>query len=79
YPHHHSRPRLSITGSRTVITCRRPVIIEDLQRGGGLLCILTVVLPVRSGTLLWMASSVLTVKHQHTAPRENTPSTQLTL
>ncbi|CAI9569899.1 unnamed protein product, partial [Staurois parvus] len=47
-----------------------PLVPSDyLRRGGGLLCLLTVLLSVGSGTLLWMASSVLTVKHQHTTPQ----------
>ncbi|CAI9570037.1 unnamed protein product, partial [Staurois parvus] len=53
---HHSRTWLSITGSRPVITRRRPVISEDLCWGGELFCLLTVLLPVSSGTLLWMAA-----------------------
>ncbi|CAI9539835.1 unnamed protein product, partial [Staurois parvus] len=68
YPCQDLQPRLSITRSRPVITRQHPVITEDLQWGGGLLCLLTVFLPVGSATLLWMASSVLTAKHQHTAP-----------
>ncbi|CAI9619739.1 unnamed protein product, partial [Staurois parvus] len=51
------------------ITGSRPVITEDFQWGGELLCLLTALLPVSSGTLLWMASSVLTVKHQHPTPQ----------
>ncbi|CAI9565655.1 unnamed protein product, partial [Staurois parvus] len=55
----HSRLWLSITGFRPVITCPCPVITEHLPRKGGLLCLLTIILPVGSGTLLWMTSSVL--------------------
>ncbi|CAI9616397.1 unnamed protein product, partial [Staurois parvus] len=51
-PRCHPWIRLSITGSRLVITCRHPVIS---RRGGELFCLLTVLLPVSSGTLLWMA------------------------
>ncbi|CAI9624209.1 unnamed protein product, partial [Staurois parvus] len=68
YLRHHSRPRLSITGSWPVITRQRPVIYNDYRWGGGLFCLLTILLPFSLGTLLWMASSVLTVKHQHTSP-----------
>ncbi|CAI9543413.1 unnamed protein product, partial [Staurois parvus] len=46
----------------------------DFAFPGGLVCLLTVLLPVGSGTLLWMAvhstaiqNSVLTVKREHTA------------
>ncbi|CAI9584903.1 unnamed protein product, partial [Staurois parvus] len=60
----------SITRSQPVITCRRLGISKDLRRGGGLYCLLTVLLPVSLGTVLWMAvhstaihSSVITVKH----------------
>ncbi|CAI9610572.1 unnamed protein product, partial [Staurois parvus] len=63
----HSQPQLSITRSWTVITRRHPVISKDLRRGGELFCLLTV-FPVSSGRLLWMASSVITVKHTDTAP-----------
>ncbi|CAI9556475.1 unnamed protein product, partial [Staurois parvus] len=68
YPHCHLRPRLSITRLQPVITPRRPVIFNDHQRERGLFCLLIVLLPVSSGTLLWMASSVLTVKNTHTPP-----------
>ncbi|CAI9560926.1 unnamed protein product, partial [Staurois parvus] len=34
---------------------RHLVITKDLRWGGGLLCLLTVLLPVGLGTLLWMA------------------------
>ncbi|CAI9608270.1 unnamed protein product, partial [Staurois parvus] len=46
-----------------------PVITDNHRRGGGLHCLLIVLLPVSLGTLLWIASSVLTVKHQHTVPQ----------
>ncbi|CAI9616091.1 unnamed protein product, partial [Staurois parvus] len=67
YLRRHSQPQLSITRSWPVITRRRLEITEDLQRGGGLLCLLTVLLPVSSATLLWMAVHSPPVKHsQHT-------------
>ncbi|CAI9576496.1 unnamed protein product, partial [Staurois parvus] len=66
----HSRPQMSITGSRPVITLWRPVITEHLRRGGRLFCLQTIFLPVSSSTLLGMAVhstaipiSVLTVKN----------------
>ncbi|CAI9603559.1 unnamed protein product, partial [Staurois parvus] len=46
-----------------VITQQRPLITEHLRLGGRLFYLLTVFLPVGLGTLFWMASSVLTVKH----------------
>ncbi|CAI9543939.1 unnamed protein product, partial [Staurois parvus] len=46
YPHRHSWPWLSITGSWRVITRRCPVLTENLRQGGGLLCLPTVLLPV---------------------------------
>ncbi|CAI9592326.1 unnamed protein product, partial [Staurois parvus] len=68
YLHCHSRLQLSITGSWAVIIRWRPVITKHLQWGRGLFCLLTLLLPVSLGTLLWMVSSVLTVKHQYIAP-----------
>ncbi|CAI9603838.1 unnamed protein product, partial [Staurois parvus] len=60
--------RLSITGSRPVITHRSPVIAEYLQWEGELYVKLySSLLLVSSCTLLWMASSVITVKHTHRA------------
>ncbi|CAI9585092.1 unnamed protein product, partial [Staurois parvus] len=58
-----------IVGSQPVIPRQHPLITKHLRWGGGLLYLLTVLLSVCSGTLLWMASSVLTVKHQHTTPQ----------
>ncbi|CAI9553588.1 unnamed protein product, partial [Staurois parvus] len=58
--HHH--------GSQPVTTRWHLVIVEDLQRGGELYANNTVFLPVCLCTLLWMASSVITVKPTHTTP-----------
>ncbi|CAI9607829.1 unnamed protein product, partial [Staurois parvus] len=68
YLRRNSRPRLSITVSWLVITRRPLVISKDLRWGGRLFCLLTVLLPVSLGTLLWIASSVISVKHTDTAP-----------
>ncbi|CAI9535596.1 unnamed protein product, partial [Staurois parvus] len=50
----HFHLRLSITGSRTVITRWHPVIAEYLQQGGELFVHKTILLPVSLCTLLWM-------------------------
>ncbi|CAI9585051.1 unnamed protein product, partial [Staurois parvus] len=64
----HLWPRLSITRSWPVIPPGGAVNTEHLRWGVGLLCLLKVLLSVGSGTLLWMASSVITVKPPHTTP-----------
>ncbi|CAI9578664.1 unnamed protein product [Staurois parvus] len=68
-----------------MITCRRLVIAVHLRQGE-LFVSKTVLLPVISCTLLWMAvhstamqSSVLTVKHTDTNTSKTAHSTQLTL
>ncbi|CAI9577142.1 unnamed protein product [Staurois parvus] len=59
YPCRNSRPRLSITGSRPVITCWCPVIAKHLRWGRELFVNKTVLPPDRSCTLLCMAQSAV--------------------